>query len=177
MTSFQFRKIKEKEKSLKALSLEAHNDTNYLAFSKRSSLPITLSSNILLFLSIQITHIKDTTIHFHITLAKLLVPKPIGFSTIKDPQYSGNTHKKSASYNSLTHKLFTTLQRRCKWSKVSPFSLHITHQYGEIDQYGFFLWSTSQVLIFYKKTNQAKTFTLYGTHDFKTISKGSKFKF
>ena len=91
MTSFQYRTIKEKGKCLKALSAEARNDAKYLDFSKRSSLLITLSSNILLFLSIQIIHSKDNTIHFHITLAKLLVPKPIGFSTIKDPQKVGNT--------------------------------------------------------------------------------------
>ena len=44
MTSFQFRTIKEKGNSLKFLSAEAHKEANYLAFSKRSSLLITLSS-------------------------------------------------------------------------------------------------------------------------------------
>ena len=135
MTSFQFRTIKGN--FLKFLSNEAHKEAKYLAFSKRSSLLITLSSKILLFLSIQITHSKDNTIHFHITLAKL-VPKPIGFSTIKDPQNIGNTQQNPASCSSLTHKLLATLQWINKWSKDSPSSLHITHHDGEIVQYGFF---------------------------------------
>ena len=75
MTSFQFRTVKEKEKSLKALSVEEHNNAKYLAFSKRSSLLITLSSKILLFLSIQITHSIDNTIHFHITSNKMITIK------------------------------------------------------------------------------------------------------
>lgn len=42
---FQFRTIKEKGKgkSLKSLSLEAHKDAEYFAFSKRSSLLISLN--------------------------------------------------------------------------------------------------------------------------------------
>ena len=126
MTSFQFITIKEKGNSLKVLSEEAHKEARYSAFSKRSSMLITMSTKILLFLSIQITHSKDNTIHFHITLAKLLVAKPIGFSTIKDPQNIGNTQQNPASYNNLTHKLLATLQWRNKWSKDSPFSSHDT---------------------------------------------------
>ena len=77
-------------------------------------------------------------IHFYITLAKLLVPKPIVFSTIKDQQNIGKTQQNPASCSSLTHKLLATLQWKNKWSKDSPSSLHIAHQDGEIVQYGFF---------------------------------------
>ena len=43
MTSFQFRTIKEKGNFLKVLSEEAHKEAKYLAFSKRSSLLITMN--------------------------------------------------------------------------------------------------------------------------------------
>lgn len=64
--------IKENGKSLNAVSVEAHKEAKYLAFSNIPINSILLSSKILEFLSIQIVHNNAKTMHCHKTLAILL---------------------------------------------------------------------------------------------------------
>ena len=91
ITSIQFKIIREKGISLNASSVEAQRDAKHSAFSKMSVTYISFSSKILKFLSIQITHNKDNTMHLHKTFAILLLPNHTISSNIKAVQCAGNT--------------------------------------------------------------------------------------